>query len=70
MQFTRSAQETILKMIRDAPLKRSEYRRISGMGNMYLALSEGPENSEYTTFVTVELDGVPHRICKRIDGSA
>ena len=57
-------------MVRDAPLKPSEYRRISGMGNMYLALTESLENSEYATLVTVELDGVPHRICKRVDRSA
>ena len=66
MQFTKSAQEMILNMVRESPLQENEYRRIEGLGQMYLVLEETPEDGEYTTLVTVRLDGIPHRICRRI----
>ena len=66
MQFTKSAQEAILNMARESPLQGNEYRRIEGLGQMYLVLEETPEDGGYTTLVTVRLDGIPHRICRRV----
>jgi len=56
----------MLKMVRESPLQENEYRRIEGLGQMYLVLEETPEDGEYAALVTVRLDGIPHRICRRV----
>ena len=66
MQFTQTAQEMFLKTARESPLQESEYRRIEGMGAMYLARSEASPKSEYHVLGTVMLDQVPHKICMRM----
>lgn len=64
MQFTKTTQEVILNSIRQTPLKESEYRRIEGLGQMYLALEDTPEDRSFTTVAVLRLDGVMHRLCR------
>ena len=63
MQFTKTAQELILKTARESPLRESEYRRIEGMGAMYLARHDAPDQVGYETIMIVNLDSIPHKIC-------
>lgn len=65
MQFTRTAQEMILNTVRESPLQETEYRRIDGMGAMYVAREEAPAKSGYHVLMTVKLDQVLHKICLR-----
>ena len=67
MQFTKTAQEKILNTVRESPLQETEYRRIEGMGAMYVARDEAPAKSGYHVLMTVKLDQVPHKICMRAD---
>ena len=60
----------ILNAVRESPLQESEYRRIEGMGAMYVAREEAPAKTGYHVLMTVTLDQVPHKICMRFDRDA
>ena len=57
----------ILNTVRESPLQESEYRRIEGMGAMYVALEEAPPKDGYHVLMIVQLDQVVHKICMRTD---
>ena len=65
MQFTRAGQLKIINVVRDSPLGESEYRRISGMGATYLARENAPQQDEYAVLAILEIDGAPHKLCRR-----
>lgn len=66
MQFTRSAQLLIRDLARSSSVGDSEFRRIVGIGNMYLAHEDAPEQDEYVVLLGVSIDEVPYKICRKL----
>ena len=56
-------------MVRDSPLGESEYRRISGMGALYLARENAPQQDECAVLAMLEIDGAPYKLCRRFSDS-
>lgn len=62
MQLSREMQESLLKQVRQKPLKPDEERRIVGMGEMYIVLSSHTPDDSFAEMQKIKLDGVAYTL--------